>query len=525
MNKVHQRESFKLLLLLICIWGIYILLMPVNRTENDDGYNYAWQVLHGTDAELFQSRYPLFLPFERLVYSACRFLHLHADAYMTMVWVSSVFAIGALYFFYCLLRRRFMLSMRSSVHLTLLLAFSYGFWRYAVEAELYSISHFLIFLSLYLLTKPAKPWLSVFLASLTGALAVLLYKPNFIPLFLAFPFYLIFIKNSKALLLYLIAGAAGILSGYALIFLSVQVSQPTYLSYLFSGSDGNAGNPLMAFFVFLSDIASSNFLYGFPWITSLIHSRFPGNMIVEEILTASFYPVLNKTALVTSLLLAITALILLVRRFGLSQPSPDTQGQRSLLRVMWLWLIVYWMILSFLDPNSPEPWMMLVPPLFFIIGFELVFRLESPERPEASNISFFLIAVLIVHNLVAAVIPNLNKASDYNKNQAEALLSAVSQNDTILCFGSYTEFYYLRYYTHARVINASEDLSALEKEFMDTEKIKGKFLLTPDAVMPTDVIRYRNNRNVLLLQQFVSSHSLSKPQSSMASGAYYILYP
>lgn len=232
-------------LLAAIVWALYVLLIPVNRTENDDGYHYAWLLLHGDKAALFQSRFPLFLSAEKGLFTLLKWLGFAPDAYMLLVWVSSFFAAGAIFIFYLIVRKRFRLSRRSAVITVLMLAFSYGFWRYAVEAELYSISHFLIFLTFYLLTRPAgeddlRPVLS---AAAIGSLAVMVYKPNFIPLFLAFPWIFIANRQWKRAACYLAAGAAGILGIYALIYVSVPVTEHSYISTFFPEVMATAATP------------------------------------------------------------------------------------------------------------------------------------------------------------------------------------------------------------------------------------------------------------------------------------------
>lgn len=517
-NEVLNRKDFiQALIIISVIWLVYMLLMPVNRTENDDGYHYAYLLLHGNSEHLYQSRFPLFLPFEKLIYTGLTALHLLTDAYQSMIWVSSVFAAAALFIFYLIVRNRFMLSHKSSVLSMLFLAFSYGFWRYAVEAELYSISHFLIFLSLYIFTR--KSGLSatnkLILAGSIGGIAVLVYKPNFIPLFLAIPIYLLLIKEWKQFLIYQLTGAVVILAGYGLIFLSVRVSQANYFAYVLSGGDGNSGNPLMSVLVFFSDIASANYLYGFESIRNLIHERFPANMIVEEIMTASFYPVLNIVASITTLIIGGLLAYLLYQRLYVSSTAGNTvpanagSSATNIRPILWLWFLVYWVILSVLDPNSPEPWMMLVPPLFFLIGIELISRFERVANNPANRAVYILLMLLVIHNLAGAIIPNLNKHSDYNQNQGHEIIANARNNDLIICFGSYTEFYYLQYYSNARVINGNDDIADFKQAIVEALSKHSVIFLSNDVIRPDNVIKFRKEHNFSVIKQVLASYKIS----------------
>jgi len=508
----------------LMVWVMYILLMPINRTENDDGYHFGYLLLHGRSEELYQSRCPLFLPFEKFIINALNSCHFVIDPYRSMVWVSSIFAAAALFMFYLIARRRLMMSHQSSLLTMLLLAFSYGFWRYAVEAELYSISHFLIFTTLYLISSTSKEnSIRIIQAGFIGAVAVLIYKPNFIPLFLAFPCYFLFMKAYKKYILLQLTGAFFILLGYFVIFFSIKVSQTTYLSYLLSGSDGNEGNPLTSIFVYFSDIASANFLYGFEPIRQLIHQHFPANMIVEEIMTASFYPRLNYLSVFTTISIIILVVYLVYQRLILKTNTIKSKEVSWLKTVMFIWLIIYWVMLSVLDPDSPEPWMMLVPPLIFITGIDLIYKLEINGKRYAIRTFYFLLGLLILHNLAAAIIPNMNRNSDYNNNQGHQIISSATKNDVIICFGSYTEFYYLQYYSQAKVVNANDDLSGFQELVNQTLSRKGTIYLSNDVILTDDVTKFRRPENYKLLKQMISGYRIDshhKPGTFQNPGFY-----
>jgi len=118
----------------------YLLSFPGNRSENDDGYFYAYAIRTYDYAILFFPRYLLFLPTFKGLLSIVQWLMPSADAYWLMCIVSAIVSAISVLLFYFLLKTYFQLSTVLARLCAISFMCSYGYWRYAVEAEVYTVS-------------------------------------------------------------------------------------------------------------------------------------------------------------------------------------------------------------------------------------------------------------------------------------------------------------------------------------------------------------------------------------------------
>src|SRR6266536_4610201 len=136
----RRRRSGVLLLssLGVLLAAIYVLTAPGNRSETDDGFAYAYEVGHGRLPELFRDpTHLLFLPLARGGLDLLRGVGVDPGAYDAIRLANSLLAAAAVVLFGVMLRRRLGLSAFAASAGAAGLAISYGFWRYANEADLY----------------------------------------------------------------------------------------------------------------------------------------------------------------------------------------------------------------------------------------------------------------------------------------------------------------------------------------------------------------------------------------------------
>ncbi|MET0831434.1 MAG: hypothetical protein ABWY62_03565, partial [Acidimicrobiia bacterium] len=107
-----------------------MLTAPANRTESDDGYQFAYEIEHGT-ASHGTPRHVAFVPAMHGAYLAVRATGVTEDAQLVATVVNSLLAAAAVALQFLLLRLRLGLSTLSSLLGAGLLAAAYGFWRFA----------------------------------------------------------------------------------------------------------------------------------------------------------------------------------------------------------------------------------------------------------------------------------------------------------------------------------------------------------------------------------------------------------
>lgn len=450
----------------------FLISFPGNRSEADDGFQYAYAVRSYNWAHLFQPRYLLFLPLSRLIYELTG-----ADPYFLMCVISSLCSAGTLVICYRLLTKVMQLDKMTALWGCAFLLCSYGYWRYSVEAEVYSMSNLLCISVLYMIFRDKN----VVLTGMLAGLAVLLYKPNAMPLFFAFPFAYLLRMRRINFFIYPAVGAVVVLAGY---FAAYRYAAPegTFLQFLMDGASRSYGSIFVTAFVVLSNIVSTGFLYGIDAVENFIRHRFPANLIVEEVFAANANGVLNYVALVTLALLGIAVVVLLVmiiRHFSRRQLLRKEHG------ILLLWIAVYAGVLLYLDPNSPEPWTMLMAPLTLLLTAGFIAPLKGKKWPWVVN------GLLFVHNVVGGYGVIASERTDYIAQRSGWLKQHAQKGDLVLSLGSGSMLAYIVYNTPAGICSPEQAFERCMQLAEETIAAGHKVYLTDDMIERDEAVRFR----------------------------------
>ncbi len=125
------RAWIRIALLAAAFAAMYLLLLPGNRSETDDGFGYAYQVRTVPWDWHVDPQHALLIPLGKLISG-------FADPYAALVGLSLVLGVMSIaLFFWTLLSLGY--SQAWALIGAALLGASYGFSRYAVEAETYTL--------------------------------------------------------------------------------------------------------------------------------------------------------------------------------------------------------------------------------------------------------------------------------------------------------------------------------------------------------------------------------------------------
>lgn len=509
-SSLRYAGMFLLLFLLL------ILSFPGNRSENDDGYFYAYAIRTYDYAQLWLPRYLIFLPFFKALLNIVQWINPQADAYQLMCVCSSVASIASVLLLYRLLRQHFNTSHIVAFCSAAFLLLSYGYWRYAVEAEVYGIALLLCLLSVYAACASitnAQQGKYLALTALLCGVTVMWYKPAGAVTCIAIPLYMILERTS---VLKICSWAAMVVllvvSGYAMAFYASEVDT-TFWTYCNSGIQMAGGHPLNAVPVVASNVVSLNFIYAFPAVVSLIEQWFPGKLLVEEVFAAQHHTSLAILAVCTSLLFLILALFALwkIRR------SISLEG-------FWknpfvLWLVVYSAALLIVDPGSPEPWLMIQPALFAVLGiyFFPLIVLHTSKR-----LLYVLVFVLCLHNIVGGYLFIQKEDEDYTRFQSAWLIKNATANDMVISLGSASAVRYLLYYGEAKVFTGEQQFQQAMLAAKQVHQHGGKIYLTDDFVHPSLTVQRRNAAafaqvQSMLQQQQANIHLLHQQDNTAAA--------
>ena len=470
----------------------FITFFPANRTEVDDGYWYAAGIRDDAYLQLFNPRFFLFLPLVKLLYQGVTSLGLNIDAYNFMCIVTIVFSGMTLILLYDTLCNYLKFEKKNALPITLFVAVSYEYWRYSVEAEVYVMSMFFILwaLRLFLKYKYVRDYRHVICLSILAAFTTLLYKPNFIPLFVVFPLLFLYYRKLIHLITYYGLSAIIIVGGFYLVFMQMD-TDTGFLSYLFGGTNQPVGNPAVSALVIASNIMSVLWIFSFQEARAFIIDGFPHKVIEEEIFLAQ--QVGNFRYLLLLVLAATIALFLWLLINTIVKRKTFSIVRFRILFVLFLWISLYGGFLMIMDPTSNEPWLMLQIPIIILLGAVLIEPLGRKQRWLAYIFIFFI----FINNALGGMGLLMDKEYDYYHQKSKWLRENTTEKDYIITYGPISYIRYLSYITPAEVINLEEDQQDAIEILKEAGKLaEGKVYLSENIFDPPKAILYRSKVDV-----------------------------
>lgn len=437
--------------------GVFLFLWNThieNRTEAEDAFEYAYQVEHGGLDWLYHPHHLLYGAVTKDLYSGAKALGYEGRAYPMLRLISALCGAGVVLMFFRFCYRRFSMRPVSSLLCSGLLLFSYGFWRYANEAEVIVPACLVMLCALYVSVAPSqsKGWSA--LAGILCGVSVLFHVMNAVPVFVAVPLFYLFQKNVKGMLMNAAAAISVAALGYIGVYLfeSAQMFSSTGLSPSLDWSSFEK-----AFIGFSQCVVSSNFMLGFQFVRDALVDLFPTRMLLEEIYmgqTLSRGSVLFSSLIMVFLaccfLGAVVFALRLLLRTG-AERRRDRVGAVAgwqTLVVTIVWFGGYAGALLFLEPGNPEVWVMgLVP--FWLAFCGLIVAPLSKENVLWPVL--LLVLLLGLHNYVGGLRPLQNPEGDYNWKKAEWILKSATESDVILTADNPVFERYLRYHSPANV--------------------------------------------------------------------------
>ena len=451
---------------------IYSFTAPKNHSEAEDVYQFAKVVEQGTFADQAGVNRVLALPIFGAAYKGAQWLGYSGRAFPFMIFINRLLAVVCLVLFYDVLslmyRRRPACPSSSVPHLpvfqslmpnALLLAFSYGFWRYANEAETYILASVFVLGAWCLVAKGR--WL---MAISCSAIGILVHLLNLIPLLFIIPLYYLLSKEWQKAVLH--GGLTGVLVtvGYGICFHSLDWSELGARHHL-----GEAGvgfeNLLRGGTAFGQCLVSGNFLFGFESFRDLLVKFFPSRMLGEEFFMATqMSRWIPWVGCLTLGMLGCWGVWILgmggrnvadvscfVAEEEREPQTPSLKPNAFFISCM-VWLILYALAILRTESGSPELWIMALIPFWFIFG-----------RWIKGRWVWGLVILLFVHNLIAGLLPVMSEKSDYHATKGKWLVENGKRDDLILMSYEPILIFYLNYYSVARVVNSGEwDLEEIE---------------------------------------------------------------
>lgn len=504
----------------LLLFAMYSATAPQNHAEAEDVYDFALKVEQGTFADQAGVNRVLALPAFGVAYQTARALGYSGRAFELMILINRLLAVACVFLFYKILcatatpsaQARKPTTGSQQLSAALLLAFSYGFWRYANEAETYMLASVLLLGAwrLALLQPPtAGSRLSAVLCPLISAFGVLVHLLNAVPLLLIIPLYYLLSKDWKKALWH--GGLTGllVLAGYAICSPRLDFSGLGAQNHALEGGL-SAANLLRGGIAFGQCLVSGNFLFGFESFREMLVHLFPSRMLAEEFFMAAHMPGWIKWAGGATLSLfavcglGVGVLIFKGVRGGGKRKTEDGRlkgailsrqssvfGNLSAVRcplfvASLVWFLLYAAAVIRTEAGSPELWIMALVPFWllaasllrgaspFAEASEDAWGREQGESTDRGNATadvgcrvgsqsrksamwpWFLVIVLFTHNLIAGLLPVLPKQTDYHTAKAAWILEHAGPDDLVLTDYEPVMIFYLRYHLQAAVLNSGQ---------------------------------------------------------------------
>ncbi len=449
--------------------AFYLLTAAGNISETDDVYAFAYRAENFAVDYLSDPRLMLYHISMRLLFLASGLLGWDASALILMRGFSAICAAASLLLLMRIVFVDLKLSAETAVISATVLGCSYGFWRYAAEAEVYVPAIFLILLVFHGLSRIAAGargdsaglLLSTGCGVISG-ITVLFYQPSVIPLFFAFPFLLLYRARLFHLGVYGFTGGAVVISGYLLGFFAFwpePLSLAAFEAFLSQRSSEFivptfslktlVVSMIRSAFALGHDLVSMNWVFAFDPVVALIQQAFSYHVIDEEVFLAKRAGLLVYLPIVTVVALAAVALRILM---ALGLPSITFLKQRPFL-VILLWAAINGAIVGRLNPGGLEAWIMVFPPLVLLFSALVV---EPCLRIGRRIWIVGFAVVLFLHNAIGGMTLVRDPANEYARVVGAWVIAEAKSEDLVIVTGDASLGESLRYLSPAQVAFVGE---------------------------------------------------------------------
>ena len=116
--------------------ALYALTLPGNHADAENAYHYAWQVEQPADPGALHHDHLLYIPLAKAAQRGLHAIGIPARGYTVLVGLSMLAGALSVALAFLILRQRLAFGREVALFAAGLIGISYGFWRYACEADL-----------------------------------------------------------------------------------------------------------------------------------------------------------------------------------------------------------------------------------------------------------------------------------------------------------------------------------------------------------------------------------------------------
>lgn len=453
---------FVVLPVFLAFSALYLLTWVENVGDTDDVYYFAYLVENFPLNYVGDPRLMLYKSLMQWLYHALHSFGLPISGITLMRSFSAICGALVVISFYQLLVRDLKVHVYSAASATALLVLSYGFWRYAIEAEVYVPSILLLLITLHwfyrLDEREELGPLALLPLGIFSGLVVLFYQPNVIPLALAFTMMMLRKKRCCGLIVYGMAAAVVVIGGYYVGFKVYQthpMGLATFEEFLAQRSlefvvwpfdkENIIRATLGSVLILTHDLVSANWLFAHDWIGLEVQQLFAYEWFVEKQYAAQQGGWMTYPPLLLMPLLALLWLWVLIRAFPFSWRA---LVQHKTLPYL-VWLIFSGLVVWRLNPYGPEAWIMVLPPLIVVLTLLV---LEPAVRNGVRDALVAIVLIVLAHNAISGIGIIRDRLSEYAVAKTQWILDNADKNDAVLIVDDNPLFMTMNYRSDAQIL-------------------------------------------------------------------------
>jgi len=417
MDKTDLPAALKVPLAALVFLGVallYFVFLPVSYSFDGTVFSHMFRhaLLKHDWLGPVQFHQLLYFPLNYLIYRLLEALiHYRVLEFFHLQLFSMFFGVATLFVIERMLKK-LGLDLLLRLASVSMVAFSYAFWFFAVDAEVHIPGFFFITTGMYLLLFRQEKFLSLAGAAFCFAMAAGFHLTN--GLIIVTVFFCLLARRAPwrrfarffgvyAATLLLMYGAYSLLSGNSIL---------AVLQARFAGIDPYSG-------------------YAITWTRALSLSTIRASL-------ASVKTALVAGASIPAALLTVACLALL----ALGWRRQGTEAKRRFRPAMLYWALPYLLFFSIWDPGNMEFKINVVVPLLLLVAVFL-----SGVKPVVARVIAAILAIsLLVINLVFGILPQSRITNNTDYQIAQAIRRATPENAQVLITGTFSGYGYGKIY-------------------------------------------------------------------------------
>lgn len=377
----------------------------------------------------------------------------------TAIWGSSTLA--ACYQFF---RIRFSLSVFMAALGVSVIAFSYGFWFYSVNVEVYAPPLFFLLVSLFYITRKEARYHDLWKMALMHSFAILFHQVNILFGFVIIYWIYVNRKSFEPVNFFVQYALIGLFLTGGLYFIIGWIVEghntgPLFMDWILGYTVGHGywqplswQTPLQVAAGFARAFIGAHFMFQVPAVESFLESSFRTHGLKDEIFLSE--KISGVLAWVLSILTFIFSILLIalavrfVRKFSAMKPM------LNVLRPLLLCFLIYSLFFVFWMPEILEFWILqMVLVWLVLIGMLPVIRFPFHIPLKAGL--FILSSCLLLVNYAGSMRWLQKAGNDWYYAEVQKIRSA-DPSDLVIVEDEWILKDYVRYFTKARLIATDE---------------------------------------------------------------------